>query len=188
MGMLWKTLGSMISEHPQVAPFVKIIKVPGRYLWVQSISNSTMKKIFTFLFITILSFQGFSQSASKTDDIRRLLELTGSGKLGVQVARSLIDNYRKNYPKVDSTFWTEFSNEINPDELINLTIPIYEKYFTGDEIRELIQFYQSTTGKKIITVMPTLMQEAMSVGQSWGQTIGDRILRRLKEKGFTQSM
>ena len=104
------------------------------------------------------------------------------------MAQALIENYQKTYSKVDSPFWQEFSQEINPEELVNLTVPIYDKYFTWDEIRQLINFYETPTGKKIISTLPAIMDEAMNAGQAWGRAISEKILKRLKEKGYAQNM
>jgi hypothetical protein len=39
--------------------------------------------------------------------------------------------------------------------------PIYDKYFTEPELRDLVAFYKSPTGQKSIQVMPNLFQEAL---------------------------
>lgn len=39
--------------------------------------------------------------------------------------------------------------------------PIYDKFFTESELKDLVAFYKSQTGQKSISVMPQLMQDAM---------------------------
>lgn len=39
--------------------------------------------------------------------------------------------------------------------------PIYDKFFTDEELKDLVAFYKSPTGQKAIGVMPQLMQDAM---------------------------
>lgn len=39
--------------------------------------------------------------------------------------------------------------------------PIYDKFFTEEELKDLVAFYKSPTGQKAIGVMPQLMQDAM---------------------------
>ena len=36
--------------------------------------------------------------------------------------------------------------------------------------------------------MPAVMKEAMAAGQAWGKQISEKILKRLKEKGYADSM
>jgi len=45
--------------------------------------------------------------------------------------------------------------------LEQITIPLYDKYFTSDEIKDFIVFYSSPTGEKSIQVMPQMLQESM---------------------------
>ena len=57
--------------------------------------------------------------------------------------------------------------------------PVYDKYFTHQEIKELMAFYETPSGKKAILVLPTVINEAMGIGQGWGQALGPEIERRV---------
>ena len=65
-------------------------------------------------------------------------------------------------------------------------IPIYDKYYTEDDIKQLTDFYQTPIGKKVISNTPLIMQESMQAGQSWGQKIGEKVIENLKVKGYLQ--
>lgn len=65
-----------------------------------------------------------------------------------------------------------------------MIIPIYDKYYTADEINKLIEFYQKPLGKKLISVMPQIMQESMQTGQAWGEEVGKKVYKNLTEKGY----
>ena len=145
-----------------------------------------MKQILITLLFCGIFTNGFSQSVSKTDDIKRLLEITGSGKLGVQVGQTMISSFKKSYPNVPEEFWNSFLKELNSDVLINMIIPIYDKYYSESEIKELTEFYQSALWKKVIATMPQIMQESMQAGQNWGRAIGEKVYTNLKEKGFVK--
>ncbi len=158
---------------------------------------------FSFICLSILAFalagssvgrgeskpasSGDDDAAAKQRDIRRLLDLTGSGKLGVRVAGQMIDQFRTLHPNVPGEFWDEFKKEIKPDELNELVVPIYEKHFNHDDILELIRFYQSPVGQKLTTALPQITQEAMTAGQQWGQNLARKCQQRLKEKGYVQT-
>ena len=77
-----------------------------------------------------------------------------------------------------------YAKEMNSDSMIELVIPIYAKHFSHDEIKQLIAFYQSPIGKRLIEEQPAIAQEAMQVGQAWGQQIGQRIAQKLKDAGY----
>lgn len=55
---------------------------------------------------------------------------------------------------------------------------LYNKYFTEDELRDLIIFYKSATGKKSINIMPQLMQESM---QKSNESLNPKIIELVNE-------
>jgi hypothetical protein len=48
-----------------------------------------------------------------------------------------------------------------PDFLEKAAYPIYDKYFTEEELRDLVAFYKTPTGQKSIQVMPGIVRESM---------------------------
>ena len=82
-------------------------------------------------------------------DIRKLIEASGSGNLALQMINQIMGPMRQAMPEVPSDFWTQFMEKVNPDELMDMVVPIYAKYFTHEEIRQLMAFYQSPLGEKV---------------------------------------
>ena len=148
-----------------------------------------MKKIaliqlLLFLVLSISSLPVFAQSTTKIQDIRRMLVLSGSGKLGIQVMRQLLQYQRQANPEVPQEFWEEFMSEVDPNELIELIVPIYARYFSHEDVKGMILFYESPVGKKLVSVQPLITRDSMSAGQQWGMAIGRKIVRKLQEKGY----
>jgi hypothetical protein len=46
-------------------------------------------------------------------------------------------------------------------EVEEISYAIYSKYYTEQELKDLITFYKTPTGRKVIAVMPQVMQESM---------------------------
>lgn len=143
-----------------------------------------MKKSSMVLFLAVLSICSYAQTATKTENIRKLLELTGSGKIGVQVAQNMIVSFKKVYPSVPEEFWEGFKKELNSEVLVEMVIPIYDKYYTETEIKELTDFYATPIGRKVITVTPLISQESMQAGQKWGKELGEKLYKDLNDKGL----
>lgn len=141
-----------------------------------------MKKLILLLSICSFSINTFSQT--KKEKIHTLLNEMGSGKTGVIVAKTMIDAFKKNYPKVDQKIWDEFAKEIKSEDLIEMVVPVYDKYYTEDDVDQLLAFYKTPIGKKSIEVMPQIAQESMLAGQSWGKQIGEKIAKKLKDQGY----
>ena len=131
---------------------------------------------------------GSAQEKEKLNDIRTLLEVTGAANLAMQVMNQLITSFKASSPEVPDSFWDKFIREVNPRDLVDLVVPIYDKYFTQQEIKDLLAFYKTPLGEKTITVTPLLMRESMAAGQLWGEKIGQRVILKLKEKGYKKDL
>lgn len=141
-----------------------------------------MKKSLLILSFCVLSLSANAQTTSKSQKINQLLELTGSGKVAIQVMNQMMNSFKSSYSKVNEQFWEDYKNEVKAEDLEKMIIPIYDKYYTESDIDQLIAFYNSPIGKKMIATMPQVMQESMIAGQAWGKQIGEKIQAKLKEK------
>jgi len=119
-------------------------------------------------------------------DIFRLLELTGSAKIGIQVMSQMIASYKQAMPNVPDDFWTELMSEIDEKSLIDLIIPIYKKHYTPEDIKGIIAFYETPIGKKTISVLPKITEDSMLAGREWGLQIGAKVQDKLTKKGYNK--
>ena len=141
-----------------------------------------MKKSFLILSFCVLSLSANAQSTSKTEKINQLMELMGSGKMAIQMMNQMMDSFKSSYSNVNDTFWEDFKKEIKAEDITNMIIPIYDKHYTESDIDQLIAFYNSPIGKKMIATMPQVMHESMVAGQAWGKQISEKVIAKLKEK------
>jgi uncharacterized protein len=148
-----------------------------------------MTRIFAVavLFCTSLTLNSFAQDNVKETHIRQLMNMMGSGQLGVQVLKNIIASYKKSMPDVDPQFWDDFVKQVKPEDLINLVVPIYAKYFTDDDIKSMMTFYNSPVGQKLIANLPLITQESMQVGGAWGKQLSEKIMQSLKDKGYLKN-
>ena len=131
--------------------------------------------------------QADKDQAAKRVEIRHLIELTGAANISADALRQIISPLRAGFPQVPDEFWDTFIKEVHSDELIDLVVPIYDKYYARDEIHDLTTFYQSPVGQKTIKVLPKLSAEAIDAGQEWGRMVADRAMRKLRDKGYDKS-
>lgn len=134
------------------------------------------------VFIFLFSFSSFGQSAyTKIDDIRKFLVVGGTEanlKVGMQTMIPMMKK-SSSYSELSDEFWDGFMKEIDYKELIELYVPIYDKYYTHQEIKDLILFYESPTGKKTVEKMPLIMAESMTLGQKLGEKLGQKVLEKM---------
>jgi hypothetical protein len=119
---------------------------------------------------------------TKQADIRRLLQITGAGSVAAQsmdqmekTVRPMVTDalppgdYRE---KLVDLFFEKFRAKRQPDELADLVVPIYNKYYSDEDIKGLIQLYQTPLGKKMLSTLPQVMAESQAAGTKWGEQIG----------------
>jgi hypothetical protein len=121
-----------------------------------------------------------AQETAKQKDIRHLLQITGSGELGTQVMQQMITNMKQSFPKVPEAFWTDFMKEVHTNELVDLIVPVYDRNLTQDDVKQLIKFYETPTGKKFVSVLPKITQESMVVGQKWGRELAQKVVAKIQ--------
>lgn len=122
-----------------------------------------------------------------TKDILALLTLTGALENDVKAAeQSLKQSLGASDNPTTNAFYERFMYEMREGRarrwMTNLYIRTYREHFTHNEIKEIIQFYQTPLGKKFIAksplVMQTVMLEAQKMGAYLGQTIMTDILNK----------
>ncbi len=128
--------------------------------------------------------RGTTSTANAT--ARELLEMSGGGTLGLRVIEQLTSSFKQKMPNIPAEFWSDLSKELNPNELIDLALPVYTKHFTVQEMRAIMTFYKTPAGAKLVQSMPDITQEMSLVGQEWGKQVGQKVVQRLQEKGYLQ--
>ena len=111
-------------------------------------------------------------SPEKRKEIEKLLRLTGVEKLSEQMVNQMLTSFRTQMPQVPETFWTKFQQKMNTRDLIEKIIPVYDKYYTIEDLKAINAFYETSAGQKVISALPQLMQETLKIGEEWGQKIG----------------
>jgi len=131
-------------------------------------------------------------ASAKENEIRRLLELTGASKLGKQMMDEMRTNMRplivKALPpgayreKLVTLFFEKFQSKMGEQTVVDLAVPLYDKYFTLEEIKGLVAFYRTPLGHKSVEVVPKLMAEAMQQGNAHGQKVGRACMEEVLEE------
>jgi hypothetical protein len=74
-------------------------------------------------------------------------------------------------------------------EIIDIVARIYAQRFTEAELKEILTFYRSATGKKFVVGIPAVLEESFVKTQEWGSKLSEELVVRLraemKKKGHT---
>lgn len=159
--------------------------------------KSMFMSIALFLWVTFMFFGVYAsdniQDPPPRESIIELLETTGSYQLALQLMSQTMDAlknmFNKTLPddkKIPDEVWAnivdEVKSDIDKESYYNLVVPIYEKYLTADDIKELIAFYKSSVGRKFIGVAPNIMRDAGQAGEEWARKAMQRMIPRIKKR------
>ncbi len=108
----------------------------------------------------------------KEADIRSLMELLGARDMVAEGASNAIEQARERLrstvPNNDkgqafvNTFATSYRKRFDADQVTDELASIYDKHFTEDEIKGLLQFYGSPLGQKVAMEMPKIGRETQA--------------------------
>jgi uncharacterized protein len=138
---------------------------------IQGASNSSVEA----------SGQGGTQAGrvidpAKEKDIRSLLELVGARDTVQESANLATEQYRQKVVETSANndraqaftnaFLSEFQKRFDADAVTGQLVGIYDKHFTDDEIRALLEFYGSPLGQKVAAEMPKITREAQQTSRA----------------------
>jgi hypothetical protein len=135
---------------------------------------------------------------AKRADIKALLEVTGSLRVGQQMSELMVgqmtETLKQARPDIEPRLYDVLRDEVNAvleesiPAFVELMIPVYHRHFSHREIRELLAFYGTDLGRKTIAVMPLLLQESMQLGQRWGRSLAPVVERRIRERFLAEGV
>jgi hypothetical protein len=121
---------------------------------------------------------------AKEADIRRLLDLAGTKAAITQILDGMEKNIRpvitNSLPpgdyraKLVDLFLEKFQSHSKAEipQLLDSAVPLYDKYFSREDIKGLIQFYETPLGQKALSALPKLTVEMQGEGMKLGEKFG----------------
>lgn len=115
------------------------------------------------------------QNGGAQDRVRRLLQISDAGSLTKPVVDSVIRPARAYMVKVPESFWTDFERRVDRNEAVERLIPVYQARFTPQEVEQLIAFYESPIGRRMVGVQADLNKDVAKALEEWRQQLNLRL-------------
>ena len=149
-----------------------------------------MKKT-VFIILSLLLSASFvkAQDNEFEKQMALMLELNGSKETYNMVFEQMVGQLKYSMPNVSDENWAKVKEDVFDKQITELNkklVPIYKKHFTLDEIKNIVAFYQTETGKKLAQKNGVIAQESMAIGQQWGMQLGQAIQNYISTKGYNQ--
>jgi len=75
----------------------------------------------------------------------------------------------------------EFKTELRRD-FVDLSLPIYMKYLSNNDLKNIIKFYRTSSGRKLAKNTTTMTQEMSVVFEQWGEKMGKEIAQKIMRR------
>jgi len=142
---------------------------------------------------------------SKIQDIKKLLELIRLEEVVMLAAENTLERFfpilkkatDQNNQAVSETVFAILKGstlslvkrQVSAEGgLMDRVVPLYDKHYTQDEIRKLIQFHETPLGKKVSALRPQIAKEAMVVAEEWinflEPLLVQALAKRLEQEGY----
>jgi hypothetical protein len=129
------------------------------------------------------------------EDIQRYLDVMHSHEMMQQMADTMSQQMRQmlhqQFLKDKDKLPPDFEDRMNKlmddmfrdmpwDEMMQATIPAYQKHLTRGDVNQLVAFYSSPTGQKLLRELPAMMADAMQAMMPIMQDYMEKVQQRVR--------
>ena len=126
---------------------------------------------------------------AKEADIRSLMDMVGARAMVREAAAQNATEIRENLvatmlasdrgQQFVDAFVTDYQKRFNPEEVTGQLVGIYDKHFTDDELKGLMEFYGSPLGRKYAVEMPKITSEIQAANHAVSTRLAKDVLQDL---------
>ena len=68
------------------------------------------------------------------------------------------------------------------DEITNEVALLYAKNFSEQELKEILAFYKTPTGQKLLKTQPTIISSSMDYARNWANKLSEEVVVKIREE------
>jgi uncharacterized protein len=130
-------------------------------------------------------------SAAALQTAREIIKVTGATALFnplipgvVEQAKNLFLQQNPALSKDLNEITVKLRAELAPrfDELTAEVAKLYAVHFTEAELKDLLAFYKSPVGMKLITEQPKIGEEGLKFAQDWANQLSDQVIAKMRDE------
>jgi uncharacterized protein len=126
-----------------------------------------------------------SADSVKRVGIRRMLELQNTDSLILVGIEQGMAQQTPSDPDIPPAFAQEFSNRLRRDigVFVDRLVPIYDSLYTAEDVRQLVTFYESPLGQRLLATQPRIAEAMMPVAEQWGVEVAAQVMLEMARSG-----
>jgi uncharacterized protein len=143
------------------------------------------------LSVMTVSPAAFAADAAGIAMAKQILTVTGATDAFNPLIAGVIEQSRLLYLQQNPAFGKDLSEiaaKLRTDlqsrfsELTDEMAKLYADAFTDREMKEILAFYQSPTGKKLLDQQPKLVNASMRFAQDWANKLSEEVTAKMREE------
>jgi hypothetical protein len=100
-------------------------------------------------------------------------------ELAHKVMRQMMDTAQSTAaPYIPKSFWDDMRTTMDSVDLESAFIPAYQKYFSEEDMKQVLIFYKSEAGQHLLTAQPLITSAASEVLRKTGFELGRQVGER----------
>ena len=150
-----------------------------------------MKKIIALgvILMALVPWQALGGEREQLAMAVALVEKSHLPERFVDLAEAFMETYFERYdkplaenPAAGNPFRRIFLEEVSlgEEELKLMLAEIYAAHFSENELREIVDFFNTSSGKAWLEKQPVLETEAEQIGLEWGQLLTQKVLKKFE--------
>ncbi len=89
-------------------------------------------------------------------------------------------------PRLQEKYLEKYRSLISENDLRNRLIEVYDKRYTTDELRSMLQFFDTPAGKKMTENAVPILRESMAIAQQLSRQAGNTIMSEVNAEQLLQ--
>jgi hypothetical protein len=135
--------------------------------------------------------QGAKPSAAAMAAAKQLVTVTGATSLFSPLIAGVVEQskllYLQQNPMLQkdlNEIAAQLRTELGPQiaQVNDEVAREYATHFTADELKNILAFYQTPAGKKLLQEQPTVVNESMKFAQNWANKLSVEVTNKMREE------
>ena len=133
-------------------------------------NKTRVLRLFCMAGFILASITVKAQAGSFDSDIMKMQQVNGSNGSTNALFPRIMAQFKQSKPDLTDSQMSAMKTDVFDVEVTSLNelmIPVFKKYYTQAEVKEIIAFYETQTGKKLAETTPIMMIDQMQLTQTW---------------------
>jgi uncharacterized protein len=149
----------------------------------------------TAVALALMGFGGIASaqqtSATAVQTAREIINVTGATALFTPLIPGVVEQAKNLFLQQNPALGKDL-NEITVkmradlaprfDELTGEMAKLYAIHFTEAELKDLLAFYKSPLGTKLIAEQPKVGEEGLKFAQDWANQLSDQVIAKMRDE------